>query len=147
MTAAVLLLHLLLLLLRLCLSLRRKLPLRMTLFLFFPPLLLVIPLLLLDGVESNGPWNPSLNLRGLNPLIRGTRLIANSDGVAHSPLLGRLRGSLLTMRTRRLAPSGGQQDDSGAIAPLRLSMRGLIVASRWSRVRGTWTRPKATRQS
>ena len=142
MTAAVLLLHLLLLLLRLCLSLRRKLPLRMTLFLFFPPLLLVIPLLLLDGVEPNGPWNPSLN-----PLIRGTRLIANSDGVAHSPLLGRLRGSLLTMRTRRLAPSGGQQDDSGAIAPLRLSMRGLIVASRWSRVRGTWTRPKATRQS
>ena len=79
-----LLLHLLLLP-RLSLSLRRQLPLWTTLFFFFPLFLVVLPLLLLDGVEPDGPWRPSLNLRGLDPLIHGTKLVADSDGVAHSP--------------------------------------------------------------
>ena len=86
--------------------------------LLFPPpsLLLILLLLLLDRVEPNGPQCPSLGLGSLNPLVRDMSacrawafpgLITNSDGVAHSPQLGWLGGSLLTLGARRLALSGG----------------------------------------
>ena len=87
----------------------------------FPPLLLlllVLPLLcFLNRMEPNGPWRPSLDLRGLNPLVHDTSasraravpgLITNSDGVTHSPRLGRLGGSLLTLGARRLTLSRGR---------------------------------------
>jgi predicted membrane metal-binding protein len=90
------------------------------LILLFPPLLsllLVLPLLpFLNGMEPNGPWCLSLDLRALYPLVRDMSicrawailgLITNSDGVAHSPQLGWLGGSLLTLGARRLALSGG----------------------------------------
>jgi hypothetical protein len=85
------------LLLRLCLLLMRQLPLQAAFFFFFPPLLLVLLLPLLDRVKPDGPLRLSLNLRGLNPLVRGVivyraraviRLITDSDGVSHSPDLG-----------------------------------------------------------
>ena len=94
MRLLLLLLLLRLLLLRLCLLLMRQLPLQAQFFFFFFPLLLLILLLLLDRVKPDGPRRPSRSLRGLDPLVRGvsicraraiTRLISDSDGVAHSP--------------------------------------------------------------
>ena len=121
-----------------------------------PPLLLDLFILLLDGLEPDGPWCPSLDLRGPDPLAHNTNacraravlgLIPNSDGVAHSPRLGRLGGSLLTMGTRHLALSRGRKDDSIAITPLRRSRWGLVVTSGRSRVGRTCIRPETARQS
>jgi len=88
------------------------------LFLFLPPLvLLILLLLLLNDTELSGPRRPPLDLRGLDPLVCGTIVrrtwailgfITNSDWVALSPQLGRLRGSLLTFGARRFALTRGR---------------------------------------
>jgi hypothetical protein len=92
---------------QLWLLLRRPLPwLLLTIFFFLlPPLL--------DGVEPDGPRRPFHNRRGLHLFIHGTGIlrepintgsIANGNGIPHAPRLGRLRGSLLPLRARRLDP-------------------------------------------
>ena len=147
-----LLLFLRLLLLLLNLRLLLLLTLQTTLLSLFllPPLLLlllVLPLLrFLDRMEPNGPWCPSLDLRGLDPLVRDMSasrirtapgLITNSDGVAHSPRLGRLGGSLLTLEVRRF-----QNHHT-----LRRSRRGHVITSGRSRVGRTCIRPKTAHPS
>jgi len=92
---------------QLWLLLRRLLP-RFLLTIFFfllPPLL--------DRVEPDGPRRPFRDRRGLDLFIHDTGIlrepittgsIANGNGIPHAPRLGRLRGSLLPLRTRRLDP-------------------------------------------
>jgi hypothetical protein len=102
-----LLLQLLLLLLQLLLLLLQLL-LRLPLTLFFfllPPLL--------DGVEPDGPRRPPRDGGSLELLIHGAgvlrgpvaaRPIADSNRIPRIPRSGRLRGSLLLWRVRRLDP-------------------------------------------
>ena len=96
---------------------------------FFPPqlmllflqLLLWLPLALflfllpplLDEVEPDGPRCPLRDRGSLDLLIHGagvlresiaTGPITNSDRIPHAPRLGRLGGSLLLLRVRRLDP-------------------------------------------
>jgi hypothetical protein len=84
-------------------------------FFFFPSLTLFFFLLppLLDGVKPDGPRHLFCDIRGLDLFFRGagilrdqiaTGLVADGDGVPHTPRLGRLGASLLLLETRHLDP-------------------------------------------